>query len=136
MFTTEQIQYIDDVLGTSSQAYLQSRPMVQPAEVACGSAAAAVGGRIVIVTPELSAGEQALLQKILASIQLVDFLQVKQLEPSLNPKHILSFQGATPGRNGKVWDFPALASMLGEGPDVAAQKKTTWTLLKQLAQEL
>ena len=112
--------YIEEVLGLKA-ADLRRAPRPQ-----------VVG--VIVVTPELNEIEAALLDKILAAVQLKNLNVYPTPPPNLTPQHVLAFNGSTgvvPNGPTTFWGLPRLAQMCGDGPEVAAHKRETWAQLKK-----
>lgn len=134
MFTAAQILYLSEVLGVSPTAYRSTSagPTVSPA-VANG----------LVLTPRLIPQETALLGKILAAVGgqnwthlEIENPQIGVLPPTMEaPAIALLFCEDSLGRkkiNGTEWvALPAISQMLGDGPQVAANKKMVWEELKR-----
>jgi hypothetical protein len=126
MYSDEQKQYMTEVLGVAPGLFLgRENP---PATLTS----------LMVLTPALSPEELGLFTKIMASVQLSDFIHRQEAEGSA--RHILVFGGElSPGRHelghSIWWRVPSLSEMLGSDPTVSAHKKFTWTLLQQLAKE-
>lgn len=116
--------YIKEVLGTET-----------PRPVAVEDIAA-----VVVVTEELTEFSRNLLNKILASIGLTHWRHQTLNQPPIPARHRLLFSGQTPGRveqGEKVsWNMPLLSEMLGDGPEVAQNKRVVWNLLQNFKREL
>lgn len=135
MWTEAQVKYVVEVLGTSPDFFVVGQPL-------------AVSLIPIIYTRPMNPAERELLRNILKSIQLESYQLVEsELSEGLGAvgmtpaRCVLTFGfSTTSGRRelGElvVWDFPALALMLPTAPDVALNKKITWTILKQLGLEL
>jgi hypothetical protein len=136
MLDDGQLQYIEDVLGVSAShfAFEADEPVAR-----------AIG--VLVMTPELSPDQEVLLKKILASVKLNNYTHVEvnevrlgELPDGLAARHVIAFNdehnGRSTGENTVWWSLPSLAGMIGEGPEVAANKKEAWTFLQQFAQEV
>lgn len=133
MFTEAQVHYIEDVLGAST-GYFRASPAPPSAPV-----------EVVILTLPLSSQQEALLGKILASVQLSGYRHVQVAEAKFeSPEaavHVLAFFGlAEDGRlthsESVWWSLPSLAEMTGSDASVVEKKKAAWVLLQQFAKEL
>lgn len=132
MFTDAQILYLTEVLGTAVDSYRAASPVAEEAP-------AAAAGETVVLTASLELAEQALLTKILASVNLSQYKVAstpEEIPPSAT--HILSFgeaYGRRPEGQAVWWGLPALSEMLGAGPEVAAHKKAAWATLQLYQRE-
>lgn len=96
---------------------------------------------LVVECEVLDAGARALLHKILGSVSLTTWAQIKPGEAVTDPiRHHLRFLGEKPyGRaateGGAVWNLPKLSDMAGTGAHVSEVKKVCWTVLQNFKQE-
>jgi hypothetical protein len=138
MLDDGQLQYIEDVLGVPASHFT-----FEADEPAAGPAI-----DVLVMTPELSPDQEALLKKILASVKLnnythaeVNAVHLGELPEGLVARHVIAFNDEHNGRstgdeNTVWWSLPSLAGMIGEGPEVTANKKEAWNFLQQFAQEM
>jgi hypothetical protein len=136
MLDDGQLQYIEDVLGVSASHFALGAGGVNEAMI-----------DVLVMTPELSPEQEALLKKILASVKLnnythaeVNAVHLGELPEGLAARYVIAFNDEHNGRstseNSVWWSLPSLAGMVGEGPEVTANKKEAWTFLQQFAQEV
>lgn len=135
MLSEAQIQYLNEVLGTSVENYRSSNSIQTWAFSA------------VVVTGPLSPAESELLDRILTSVQLSDAPRFVSEDPQswslpegVHAQHILVFSDRVmPGRSERVtavwWGLSPLSRMLGEGPEVAPTKKAVWKQLQAMNKE-
>ncbi len=125
MLSEPQRQYIEEVLG-----------------VALGKLSAAeveeAVPEVLVWTASLSAEQLALLQKILASAKITDFIHVQGEFPPERPraKQVLMFSGqASRSEVGPSihWHLPRIDEMIGSDASVQARKKITWALLQKFS---
>lgn len=144
MFSLEQRQYLEDVLGLNSAGMSMVPHKGEALEAA--PAANVQNHRLLVLTYPLNMEESVLLQKILSSVPLGDFAHIEQTEISLadfpeghRAAEVLAFIDYPVGRNDfddNVWIvLPPLARMVGANADVISRKKETWNLLQQFAKE-
>ena len=137
MLDEGQLQYIEDVLGVSASHF----SLTVSEETESGPAI-----DVLVITPELPADQEALLKKVLASIKLntythaeVNEVHLGELPEGISAHHVIAFNDEHNGRSTSEqtvwWSLPSLSSMLGDGPEVTANKKEAWTFLQQFAQE-
>jgi hypothetical protein len=138
MFTDAEILYLEEVLGTSAEAY-RRRTQV---EAGTGEATASRVAEVVILTSPLAdPADRALLAKILSSVHLISPPHIEtphlgQWPESVETIHVLAFGGGedASGRpEGTMWwRLPALPEMrLGAPEDVAAHKRRAWATLQR-----
>ncbi len=94
---------------------------------------------LVVVTEELTEFTRSLLNKILASVGLTHWRHQTLEQEPIPTLHRLSFSGGSPGRqlvgDEVHWTMPRLSEMLGEGPEVTANKRAVWNLLQTFQRE-
>ncbi len=134
-------RYLESVLGLSMDHLRRLRSVRLPKPVPLAEVHHT--GVPVVLTPELNPAERALLQKIVASVELLNFQHVEKLDlpETLAAPHVLEFSlrrpaGRSTGATGVHWQLPPLADMTGASPEVVQLKKLTWNLLQQFAKEL
>lgn len=133
MITDVQMQYIEEVLGTSLEYFHQV-----PARES----------EVLVVTNPLQPDELILLRKILASVQLTDYRHLETNAGELplevqGAKHILHFvESAAYGRGPDSldtdfvhWTLPPLVSMVGLASQVAESKKLAWSVMQRFGRE-
>jgi hypothetical protein len=135
MFTNEQRQYLEDVLGLNSAGYALA-----------GTAPGPAHHPLLVLTYLLNDEERALLAKILGSIRLAGYHHLEEEKISLaefpeghTADHVLAFIDYPPGRHqfgeGGWTVLPPVSSMTGANAEVVARKKEAWALLQQFAKE-
>lgn len=139
VFTEAQVQYLEEVLGTSAANFrfvglVDRAPDSAPAQPI----------ELMVLTNALSDDERALLEKILGSVKIANYQLFEQeiIEPGhtpqgILPKHVIAFTEHGRGRSSHDevtwWCLPPLEKMLGATAEVAAAKKEAWNLLQQFA---
>ena len=136
MFTAAQSQYLQEVLGVSPSDFFVSNVISQNAAETSDH----TEYETVVMTGELSHEELTLLNKILSSVTLGEFTRLEVLR-DIRAKKVLVFGhelsiGRHEFEDSTWWSAPALQTMIGSGPVVAENKKTTWNMLQQMAKEL
>lgn len=101
---------------------------------------------MLVLTPCLNDEERALLNKILSSVKMsefvhaeVDSLEVGRFPEAQTAHQVLMFWDDQPGRmqidQCVWWVMPSLRSMVGANAEVAKRKKEAWNLLQQFSKE-
>jgi hypothetical protein len=131
MFTDAEILYLEEVLGTSAEAY-RRRPRVEVEEAE---------EVVVLTSPLTDPADRALLIKILSSVHLVspphvEATRLDQWPEGVVAAHVLAFgagEEATGCPDGAMWwGLPALSGMRsGAADDVAAHKRRAWATLQR-----
>jgi hypothetical protein len=128
MFTDAQNLYLSEVLGVNPNSLSKGGAITPP---------------LLVLAHAATPSEAQLLEKILASVNLGQFECHASLTPPDDHRaaHVLVFGGGlSDGRHDlghKIWwSAPALKDMVGSGPQVAAAKKSAWSILQILAKEL
>ncbi len=146
MLTTDQRQYLEEVLGLNSAGMILAvdglaesqpeNPTHQPIE----------HHPLLVLTYPLSADERTLLAKILGSIQLGPYTHIEVKEISLaecpsehTSNQVLAFANYPTGKHvfaeGQWLVLPPVSSMTGANAEVVVRKKETWNLLQQFVKE-
>lgn len=88
---------------------------------------------VAVECEELTPPARALLQKVMGSIGI----QTWTSEGAAH--HVFRFSGAgarEESGGSVIWNLPTLSEMLGDSPEVAARKKSAWSLLQLAKREL
>lgn len=141
MFSTEQRQYLEEVLGLNSMGV-----MLSAGEATDHAQPPATHHELLILTYPLNEEGRALLAKILSSVKLANYTHVELAKISLaefpegqSATNVLAFIDYPTGKNkfeDSTWlVLPPVAQMTGANAAVVAAKKETWNLLQQFAKE-
>lgn len=92
---------------------------------------------LVVECEDLTDDTRSLLHKILGSVGLKNWAQIRIDEPVEAPVEFwLKFSGVAPyGKAGSIWSLPTLTEMSGSDEKVQLAKKACWAVLQNFKRE-